>query len=192
MADPGVDRTDARDQLSISMGPLLAHVCEHPMPGPKLWGILPHGCIVLQLAQRHSGTGWLENDRIFRRHAASDPSIPWNVLNPSLMAATVLTTSPAGLGNSICPHCQAADHRRPVISGPVPSATVPTCPPKSRYTPYGNPGANEPCRMYNRGVCPDSASTCRYRHVCSNPDCMAPGHTAPNCLSTKTPTARVT
>ena len=126
MADPGVDRTDARDQLSISMGPLLAHVCEHPMPGPKLWGILPHGCIVLQLAQRHSGTGWLENDRIFRRHAASDPSIPWNVLNPSLMAATVLTTSPAGLGNSICPHCQAADHRRPVISGHGPPAHDPS------------------------------------------------------------------
>ena len=169
---------------------------------PKLRGILAHGCIVLQLAQRHTGTGC---DRIFRRQAASDPSIPWNVLNPSLMAATVLTTSPSGLGNSICPHCQAADHRReecallsvdPFLDTvrqpmtPRPSATVQTCPPKFRYTPYGNPGANDPCRRYNRGVCPDSASTCRYRHVCSNPDCMAPGHTAPNCPNTKRPTHR--
>ncbi len=170
---------------------------------PKLRGILAHGCIVLQLAQRHPGTGWLEYDRIFRRQAASDPSIQWNVLNPSLMAATVLATSPSQ-GNSICPHCQAADHRRedcallsvdpfldtvrqPAISRPP--ATVQTRPPKSRYTPYGNPtGSNEPCRRYNRGVCPDSASTCRYRHVCSTPDCLAPGHTAPNCpITTKRP-----
>ena len=38
MADPGVDRTDAGDQLSVSMGPLLAHVCEHPMLGPQASG----------------------------------------------------------------------------------------------------------------------------------------------------------
>ena len=134
---------------------------------PKLWGILAHGCIVLQLAQRHSGTGWLEYDRIFRHQAASDPSIPWNVLNPSLMAMTVLATSPTGPSNTICPHCQAADHRRedcallsvdpfldtarqPGSSRPPP--TIQTRPPKPRYTPYGTPGANEPCRRYNRGV----------------------------------------
>ncbi len=38
MANPRVDRTDAGDQLFISMGPLLTHVCKHPMPGPQASG----------------------------------------------------------------------------------------------------------------------------------------------------------
>ena len=169
---------------------------------PKLRATLAHGCIVLQLAQRHGGTGWLEYDRIFRRQAASDPTIAWNTLNPSLMAATVLATSP-GTG-TICPHCQAADHGGedcallsvdPFLDNQTRIHRPPTTPQqqlrtqKARYTPYGNPGSSsEPCRRFNRGVCPDTATTCRYKHVCGNPECLASGHTATNCPRSRRPT----
>ena len=164
-------------------------------PDQHLRQILAHGCIVLQLAQRHPGSGWLEYDRVFRRQAASDPSIQWNVLNPSLMAATVLATSP-GTG-SICLHCQAADHRSeecalrsidPLLEPfpkPVLRTTQPPNPPKtsrpSRYSPYGPGSSREPCRRYNRGICPDTSATCRYRHVCGNMDCLSQSHTLPKC-----------
>ena len=136
---------------------------------PKFREILAHGCIVLQLAQRHGGTGWLEYDRIFRHQAASDTTIPWNTLNPSLMAATVLATS--SRTGIICPHCQAADHSGeecpllsvdPFLDSQQTRTHRPPATPqqsriqKPRYTPYGTLGTTsiEPCRRYNRGICP--------------------------------------
>ena len=168
----------------------------------RIRDMMAHGCIVLQLAHRHGGSGWLEYDRIFRQQAASDHSMPWNILNPSLMAATVLSTS-TGVGMT-CPHCQASDHRaeecallsidpylephavhRPPRSqqGLVYSRATP----RSRYSPYPpppqfpNPHSSDPCRRHNRGACPDSAATCRFRHVCSTPECLSPGHTVGSC-----------
>ena len=79
---------------------------------PELRDLLAYGRIVLSLAQRHNGAGWLEYDRVFRQQATADHSIPWNTLNPSLMAATVLST-PALFPTSFCPFCHDADHKGP-------------------------------------------------------------------------------
>ncbi len=43
-------------------------------------------------------SGWLEYDREFRQQATADPSIRWNSLNSSVMAATVLMAPSATLG----------------------------------------------------------------------------------------------
>ena len=53
--------------------------------------LLTYGRLVLWEAQRHSGPGWLEYDRIFRQHAALNPSTQWSELNPSLHASTILS-----------------------------------------------------------------------------------------------------
>ena len=93
------------------MGPVPLVLRSHSVVKPNnCRDILAYGCIILQLAQKHGGQGWLEYDRIFPHQAAADPSIRWNTLNPSLMVATVLSSSPSS-SSPICPHCQEADHK---------------------------------------------------------------------------------
>ncbi len=71
--------------------------------------MLAFGRIVLNLAQKHGGSGWLEYDRAFRQQSSADPSIRWNSLNPSLMVLAAPSTTPG----SFCPHCQEVDHSPP-------------------------------------------------------------------------------
>ena len=154
---------------------------------PETRNLLAYGRIILTLAQRHGGQGWLEYDRAFRQQATADPSIPWNRLNPSLMAATVLS-APSSTPATFCPHCQEVDHKggdcaltsvdpyleQPTNTAPSHSQTI-------RPRPYTRPPpVDEICRRFNRGMCPES-SRCRYKHICSVPDCLRPGHGAYSC-----------
>ena len=66
--------------------------------------LLTYGWLVLREAQRLSGSGWLEYDRIFWQHAALNPSTQWSELNPSLHASTILSCR---LG---CGLCHEPDH----------------------------------------------------------------------------------
>ena len=52
--------------------------------------------LVVREALRHGGRGWLDYDRLFRQQAALNPSIPWDTLNPGLLASTVLGQRPTG------------------------------------------------------------------------------------------------
>ena len=52
--------------------------------------LMAYGQIVLQLARRHGGLGWIAYDSQFRQQAAAGSVASWSELNPSLMAATVL------------------------------------------------------------------------------------------------------
>ena len=157
-------------------------------PDPLVRNLLTYGRIVLQLQQRHGGRGWLEYDRAFRLQAASDTSVAWNSLNPSLMASTVLAHAPPPGTTMFCHYCQEADHNPadcallsadPFLDPPRMrpySTTMPRA--RSRPSPYDS--SIEVCRRYNRGACPDSG-TCKYHHVCSMPDCHQPGHTTQTC-----------
>ena len=49
--------------------------------------LLTYGRLVVREAQRHSGPGWLEYDRIFRQHAALSASTAWHT--PLLFSRTV-------------------------------------------------------------------------------------------------------
>ena len=150
---------------------------------PDLRDLLAYGRIVLSLAQHHNGAGWLEYDRVFRQQATADHSILWNTLNPSLMAATVLST-PALSPTSFCPFCHEADHKGPECAlasvdlgaGHKISGAPHT---SSRPKPYSRPSNTEEiCRRFNRGTCFNSPR-CRYRHACF--DCSRPRHGSNAC-----------
>ena len=77
-------------------------------PDPKTRDLLTYGLLVAREAQRHSGPGWVEYDKIFRQHAALDPSVKWNELNPSLHASTILTYRSGP--SQCCGLCHEPDH----------------------------------------------------------------------------------
>ena len=139
--------------------------------------LLSYGRILLNLAQRHNGQGWLEYDRAFRQQVAADPSIQWNNLNPS-------HGSHCSVG-PLCPHCQEVDHRASecalVSTDPFLESSRP---PMQWPKPYSRPSpldsGTEICRRFNRGCCLDPIR-CRYRHICSVPECHKPGHAAYTC-----------
>lgn len=114
-----------------------------------------YGLIVLQLAQKHGGTGWLVYDRQFRRNMVAGASMPWADINPSLMAATVLGPVSDGRGRS-CPLCLAADHTRDECALAAMERLTQTTParpqaspsrPSCRFTPY--PATDSTCRRFN-------------------------------------------
>ena len=74
----------------------------------KTRNVLTYGHLVIYKAQRHSGLGWLEYDKIFRQHAALSSSTVRNELNPSFHESTVLSYR-AGLGK-VCSLCHELDH----------------------------------------------------------------------------------
>ena len=70
-----------------------------------------YGILILQLALKHSGSGWLVYDCQYRQHQAAGANLPWSDVSPSLMAATVLSQASGDQGRS-CSLCLAADHSR--------------------------------------------------------------------------------
>jgi hypothetical protein len=77
-------------------------------PDPRTRDLLTYGRLIVREAQRHSGPGWSEYDRIFRQHAALNAPTQWNEINSSLHASTVLTYR-TGPGQS-CGLCHEPDH----------------------------------------------------------------------------------
>ena len=141
--------------------------------------------LVLHLAQKHGGTGWLDYDQTFRAQAAATPSTPWNAINPSLMASAVLSSTSSG---TFCHLCQEVDHSAPECALVALDPTAAPTPGGSqrRFTPQPARRSNRPhpydssvevCRRFNRGQCPNAA----LRHVCSTPDCKRSSHGANTC-----------
>ena len=65
--------------------------------------------IILHLARKHRGSGWLLYDRQFWQQKAAEAGLLWSEINPSLMAATVLS-KPGALQPKVSPYCLSADH----------------------------------------------------------------------------------
>ena len=144
-----------------------------------------YGMIVLHLARKHGGSGWLLYDRQFRQQRAAGATMPWSEINPSLMAATVLSNS-GGLQPRSCPHCLSPDHSKEEcalasLEGPSNSAPVGSLQGPSRQSrrpwPYKPP--DNICRRFNKSGC--ESAECRYDHICSG--CHKPGHPIANCRS---------
>ena len=121
---------------------------------------------------------------------AADSSIHWNIINPSLLASTMLghrSTSQGQGQGSFCTLCCMVDHTRAqcalaYLEHPTTELMAQRQPPrawrKTRETPV--------CFAWNKGSCP-YAGRCNYRHVCSA--CQNLGHKASECtLTTPTPT----
>ena len=73
-----------------------------------IWDCLVYARLIVWEALRHEGRGWLDYDRLFRQQAASDPSLHWGSLQPSLMASIVLSQHSST--ESFCGLCKGCDH----------------------------------------------------------------------------------
>ena len=67
-----------------------------------------YGLLIIQLAPKHGGLWWTTYDSLFRQQAAAGSDAVWMELNPSLMAATVLSGGEAA--GCTCTWCFNADH----------------------------------------------------------------------------------
>ena len=148
---------------------------------PETRDLMAYGQIILQLARKHGSLGWLAYDTQFRQQAAAGSGAPWAELNPSLMAATVLSYSSDSSCKS-CPLCLSADHGKQECAlysleagGPASKAPASA----SRFAPRPRPyiSQEEICRRFNRGAC--SAVQCRYEHICFS--CRKFGHGSHEC-----------
>ena len=148
-----------------------------------------YGMLILHLARKHTGSGWLVYDRQFRQHQAAGANLPWADISPSLMAATVLSQAGSGPGRS-CSLCLAADHAREDCAlAPLESHS--THSPHSAVRPNHSSrqsrrlalysSSDNICRRFNRGYC--GSSNCRYDHVCSG--CFKQGHPESQCSESK-------
>ena len=154
-------------------------------------GLIAYAQIILDLARKHGGSGWIVYDNHFRSQLFAGGSFKWNEVNPSLLASSVLANPRVGEGVRICTRCMTADHSAAECalaslevprSQPSPS---PNPPPRANLTrravnPYpsmGRASFDEPCRRFNRGSC--SSKTCRYEHTCSA--CFKGAHPAIEC-----------
>ena len=70
--------------------------------------MLAYARLIIREALRHGGGGWAEYDRVFRRQVSINPALPWNVLEPSLQAATILGQWMSE--GMLCTICQECDH----------------------------------------------------------------------------------
>ena len=160
---------------------------------PKMRDLLTYGRLILREAQRHCGPGWSEYDKIFRQHAALDPTLRWSEVNSSLHASTVLTYR-SGPSQG-CGLCHEPDH----ITAQCAMLALQPYPPSSSSgrpqplfragsAPMGGPirrpvrpeTLERICVSWNRGRC--SYAACTFRHVCAT--CKRKGHKARDCMET--------
>ena len=134
---------------------------------PATRNMLAYSRLLIQEALRHGGSGWMEYDRVFRRQLSINPSMPWNTLEPSLQAATVLgQRTSSGIFCSICQECYHTANQcalaplQQQVRGSdglsMPSSNCPPRRPKSLA---------RICVSWNKGRC--TVSGCTYRHICA-------------------------
>ncbi len=139
--------------------------------------------LLLQEASRHGGSGWMEYDRVFRKQAAIDSSLPWNSLQPGLHASSILSQRSSSEG-MFCALCKGPDHLAAqcalaYLQQPaVPPMVATTSGVRTRTHSQARRQETMPriCISWNRGAC--SYPGCTFRHICAT--CTEP-HMAKNC-----------
>lgn len=174
---PGMLKPSLRDVKTLPswVYSFLAYIAIRT-PDPTTRDMLSYARLIVREAQRHSGTGWLEYDKVFRQQAALDSNLPWNVLHQGIQAATLFGQAPSGTMASMCTLCREPDHttdhcalgylqQQPATRQPA-SAQGSSKPPKPRYPPKRRPEATTICLSWNRGKCV-YPNWCTFRHVCA-------------------------
>ena len=145
---------------------------------------------MIELARKHAGTGWYLYDNLFRQQMNAGAKLAWNDINPSLMAATVLSSGRGGAEGRMCTLCMASDHSAPECAlsslettrqwpqPPTRSPQVPEPRPPSKHGSSPTRKYSEPCRRFNRGGC--QSKNCRFDHSC-NFCFKGPPHSALEC-----------
>ena len=123
----------------------------------KARDLATYGQLVIYLAQRHGGRGWISYDRLFHQKIASGSSLAWNEFAPSLMASTVLSS---GSPRSTCQLCNGADHItfgcalfRTTSANKSFSSILDSQSKKMKIA--------EPCKRFNRGACNQTCMSAR-------------------------------
>ena len=157
----------------------------------RMKDLLAYMRLIVREAQRHKSDGWRQYDVMFRKYAASHPSVQWGQPLPSMYASFFLTPT---LSSSPCEHCLEGDH----ISSQCALAPYPPplfssgslWPPSAlRASPYPTPMATQDftsrpiCRRWNQGVC-RGFPLCSYKHACSR--CGKRGHKVADALTSQT------
>ena len=157
---------------------------------PQARELAAYGQLVIHMARKHGGRGWLAYDTLFRQQRAAGSLLPWTDINASLMAATVLGSGGESSTGKVCSLCAGSDHVQSECalnllhndqllpptscsssagSSSASSSSSNLKPPNRRYTPYPGASASDKadnrCRRFNRGAC--SANPCRFEHNCS-------------------------
>ena len=121
--------------------------------------------LIIWEALCHKGTAWQEYDRTFRRQAAINTSLPWNVLVPGLQEATLLGNR-SGPPDLFCGLCREPDHNTgqcalSVTQQPASSSSPATfsCRPRHPETVAGI------CASWNQGCCA-FPGYCSFWHIC--------------------------
>ena len=142
--------------------------------------LLAYGLIVVHLARKHGGQGWLAYDALFRQQLAAGAVAHWTDINTSLMASTVLQAAGDTPGRA-CSRCWSSDHDKSQCalasldgSSSTGHSSTPVGRPLARSRSYR---AQEICRRFNKGTC--FRSTCGFEHRCSA--CFKLGHGAWDC-----------
>ena len=152
--------------------------------------MLTYARLVIREAQFHGGAGWLEYDKWFRQQqAALFGKHPWNELNASLHAATLMSLRSGE--RKLCKLCRAPDHAEAQCAlaslqfqqwhnpQPAPSHSAS---PQAAGRRVARPETLERiCSSWNKGRCA-FPGTCRFRHVCAT--CRRKGHRAKDCEET--------
>ena len=106
---PGSLRPRLRDITSLSswMYCFLVYVAIRSQD-PATQHMLAYGQLIIREALRHSGKGWLDYDRVFRKQAALDSSMRWNTLNTGIQASTLVDQT--GGVSTFCTLRREVDH----------------------------------------------------------------------------------
>ena len=150
--------------------------------------MIAYAQIIIQLARRHGGTGWLLYDQQFRQQAAGGAATPWREINNSLLSATVLAPQAEATGTRrlICAQCQGDDHTvaECALGGPAKDSSTKAATYQQAASLRSSSSSRKRshstdniCRNYNRNAC--FADPCRYEHSCLL--CSRPGHGARDC-----------
>ena len=141
--------------------------------------MLAYGQLVLLLARKNGGLGWVAYDHQFHQQAAAGSTATWSELNLSVMATTVFA-SDGETPTRACSLCFAADH----APGECALASLETNrAPQIHQQQTGQQHAQsltarkKRCRRFNRGAC--TSSSCKLEHVC--PAFQQPGHGSHEC-----------
>ena len=139
--------------------------------------LLAYQATILREARRCGGNGWRAYDAMFWQLAATDDTIDWSRLNPSLYATSFMVQQ--GGGSRICHLCMGADHVQDDCAlAPLQTNAQRMVPADARdERPVGHSGnrqsardsrprrqSDQACYLWNDERC--QYPYCRYRHVC--------------------------
>ena len=126
--------------------------------------LVAYAQIVIQLAHKHGGSGWLVYDQHFRQQLVGGADLVWNNINNSLMSATVFAPLPDDLsGHMVCQLCRGNDYSihecAPYsLHGPFPQSQHTAHPTRFKSRPSPFRGWKSFCCNFNKGLCPREPS----------------------------------